>query len=73
MIGVWQLVLIFAIILVLFGAGRIPKIMKDLGTGIRSFKEGFDGDDDNNKKDCNNNLLNTNPHKTSPKTSKSKK
>lgn len=70
MIGVWQLVLIFAIILVLFGAGRIPKIMKDLGTGIRSFKEGFDGNDDNNdKKDCKNNLLN----KKTRKTSKSKK
>ena len=47
MIGIWQLVLIFAIILVLFGAGRIPKIMKDLGSGIRSFKSGLEGEDDN--------------------------
>jgi len=43
MIGIWQLVLIFAIILVLFGAGRIPKIMKDLGSGLRAFKDGIDG------------------------------
>jgi len=44
MIGIWQLVLIFAIILVLFGAGRIPKIMKDLGSGLRAFKNGLDSD-----------------------------
>ena len=45
MLGVWQLVLIFAIILVLFGAGKIPQIMKDLGSGIKAFKKGFDGED----------------------------
>ena len=43
MIGTWQLVLIFAIVLVLFGAGRIPKIMKDLGIGFRAFKKGIEG------------------------------
>lgn len=43
MIGTWQLVLIFAIVLVLFGAGRIPKIMKDLGTSFRAFKKGIEG------------------------------
>ena len=45
MIGTWQLVLIFAIILVLFGAGRIPKIMRDLGVGLREFKRGINGID----------------------------
>ena len=45
MIGIWQLVLIFAIILVLFGAGKIPRIMKDLGSGIRAFKNGLEGDE----------------------------
>ena len=45
MIGTWQLVLIFAIILVLFGAGRIPKIMRDLGAGLREFKRGINGID----------------------------
>ena len=45
MIGIWQLVLIFAIILILFGAGKIPTIMKDLGSGLRAFKKGIDGDE----------------------------
>ena len=43
MIGFGQLILIFAIVLVLFGAGKIPKIMKDFGIGIRAFKEGLEG------------------------------
>ena len=47
MIGIWQLVLIFAIILVLYGAGRIPKIMKDLGSGLRAFKKGIEGAETN--------------------------
>ena len=46
MIGIGQLVLIFAIVLLLFGAGKIPSIMKDLGKGMRAFKIGLDGIDD---------------------------
>jgi sec-independent protein translocase protein TatA len=38
-IGIWQLVLILAIILLLFGAGRIPRLMSDLGKGVKSFKK----------------------------------
>ena len=47
-IGIWELVLIFAIVLLIFGAGRIPTIMKDVGKGIRSLKEGFKDDDNAN-------------------------
>ena len=43
MVGFGQLILIFAIVLVLFGAGKIPKIMKDFGVGIRAFKDGLEG------------------------------
>ena len=60
MVGTWQLVLIFAIVLVLFGAGRIPKIMKDLGIGFRAFKKGIEGIDDN----LTNSKVSTNRKKT---------
>ncbi len=43
MIGVSQLLLIFVIVLVLFGAGKIPTVMKDLGSGLRAFKKGIEG------------------------------
>lgn len=46
MIGIGQLVLIFAIVLLLFGAGKIPSIMRDLGSGMRAFKSGLEGIDD---------------------------
>ena len=41
-IGPWQLLIILAIVLLLFGGGgKIPKLMKDLGAGINSFKKGM--------------------------------
>ncbi len=54
MIGVWQLVLILAIVLVLFGAGRVPKIMKDIGSGLRAFKEGIGTGDEEKIEDSGN-------------------
>ena len=37
----WLIVL--AIVMILFGGRRIPEVMKGLGEGIRSFKEGMSG------------------------------
>ena len=40
-IGVWELVLILVIVLLVFGAGKLPKVMNDIGKGVRSLKEGL--------------------------------
>jgi sec-independent protein translocase protein TatA len=40
---------IFAIILLIFGIGRISKIGGELGSGIRAFREGLKGDDEPEK------------------------
>jgi len=40
-IGIWQIVLILAIVLILFGAGKIPRVMGDVAKGIKSFKSGM--------------------------------
>ncbi len=37
-VGVQELLLIFGVILLLFGAKRIPEIAKSMGKGIREFK-----------------------------------
>ena len=37
-IGPWQVVLIVAIVLLLFGGKKIPELMKGLGKGIKEFK-----------------------------------
>ena len=40
-----ELLILFAIIVVLFGVGRIGKIASELGTGIRQFRDGLSGGD----------------------------
>jgi sec-independent protein translocase protein TatA len=42
-LGMGELIVVFLIILLVFGAGRIPKIAKDLGSGIREFKKSMEG------------------------------
>jgi len=39
MIGPWQIVLIVAIILLMFGGKKIPELMRGLGSGIKEFKD----------------------------------
>ncbi len=39
-LGMPELIIIFLIILVIFGAGKLPEIGKGLGKAIRGFKEG---------------------------------
>ena len=42
--GIWELVIIFFIVLLIFGAGKIPKIARDIGGGIKEFKKSLDGE-----------------------------
>lgn len=37
-LGMWEIVLIFLVVLLLFGAKRLPEIGSSLGKGIREFK-----------------------------------
>ena len=48
-LGPTELIIILVIVIVLFGVGRISKIAGELGTGIRSFKEGLEGDEEEDK------------------------
>lgn len=40
-IGIWQIVLILVVVLVIFGAGKLPRVMGDMGKGIKNFKKGM--------------------------------
>ena len=42
-IGWAEILLIALIVLLLFGAKKIPELMKGLGKGVKSFKEGMNG------------------------------
>jgi sec-independent protein translocase protein TatA len=46
-LGPVELLIILAIVVLIFGVGRIGKIGKELGTGMREFRKGLQGDDEN--------------------------
>lgn len=54
-IGIPELVLVFVILLLIFGGRKIPELARGLGTGIRNFKESLQGEsqseDQDEKKD----------------------
>lgn len=45
-IGIPELVIILVIILVIFGAGKLPEIGAGLGKGIKGFKKSLSGEDE---------------------------
>lgn len=45
-LGTTELIIILVIVLVIFGAGKLPKVMKDVGKGVKSFKEAMSGEDE---------------------------
>lgn len=49
-LGIGQILLILLVVLIIFGAGKLPKVMADLGKGLRSFKEGLNGEEDEKPK-----------------------
>jgi sec-independent protein translocase protein TatA len=48
-IGPTELIIILIIVILLFGVGRISKIAGELGSGIRAFRDGLQGSDDEKK------------------------
>lgn len=40
-VGPWEIVIVALIFLLLFGGKKIPELMKGLGKGVKSFKEGL--------------------------------
>jgi len=41
MIGATEIILICAVILLIFGGKKLPELMKGMGKGVKSFKEGM--------------------------------
>ena len=49
-LGTWEIIIIVLAILLLFGGKKIPELMKGLGKGVKSFKDGVNGVPDNEEK-----------------------
>ena len=49
-IGIWQILLVLVIILILFGAGKLPNVIKQLGKGIKTLRSTIKDDSKKGKK-----------------------
>lgn len=47
--GLPEILLILILVVLIFGVGRISKVAKELGSSIRSFREGLKGDEEPDK------------------------
>ena len=50
MLGTWEIILIVLVILLIFGGKKIPELMRGLGKGVKSFKDGVNGKEDEESK-----------------------
>ena len=48
-LGGWEWVILLVIVVLLFGVGRISKISGEIGSSIRAFREGVQGDKNKDK------------------------
>ena len=57
-IGFWQIAIVVALVVLLFGRGKISELMGDVAKGVKSFKKGIKEEDETksiNKSDDNSN------------------
>lgn len=66
-ISIWQIVLVLVIIVILFGAGKIPRVMGDIAKGIKSFKAGMKEEQETEEID---NIESSKDNKAKPKRKK---
>jgi len=51
-LGIWKLLILFAIVLVIFGPGKLPNALRDLGKGLKGLKDELQGKgEEENKSD----------------------
>lgn len=44
-LSIWHLLVVVLVVLILFGGGKLPRLMGDLAEGIKAFKKGMKDDD----------------------------
>jgi len=47
--GPWEIALILAIILIVFGVGKLPQVGGAIGKGLRAFRKGQSGEEDDDE------------------------
>lgn len=49
-LGTAELIIIMVILIMFFGLGKLPKVAKELGAGVRSFQKSLKGEEDEPEK-----------------------
>lgn len=49
-IGLTEIIIVALVVLLLFGGKKIPELMKGLGKGVKSFKDGMNGKEEDQEK-----------------------
>lgn len=44
--GSTELIVILVIVMIFFGVGKLPKVLSEMGKGVRAFKDGMKGDEE---------------------------
>lgn len=65
--SIWHWLIVLAIVILLFGRGRIPELMGDVAKGIKNFKKGMS--DDSKSETAENKSIEESPEKTVENTS----
>lgn len=50
-LSVWELVVILAVVILIFGVGRLPEVGNGMGKAIREFRKAIGGGGSDDKKD----------------------
>ena len=45
-LGPWELLIVLVLVLIVFGAGRLPQVFEQFGKGIRAFRQAQEGEDE---------------------------
>ena len=54
-LSIWHWILVLVVVLIIFGAGKLPSVMGDVAKGVKAFRDGLkdedkkSGSDDDNK------------------------
>ncbi|MBF0425176.1 MAG: Sec-independent protein translocase subunit TatA [Magnetococcales bacterium] len=46
MLSTWHLFIVLIIVLLVFGAGKLPKVMEDIGRGVKGFKKVMESEEE---------------------------
>ncbi|MEC7983754.1 MAG: twin-arginine translocase TatA/TatE family subunit [Myxococcota bacterium] len=46
MSGPWEWIIVLVVVLIFFGAGKLPQVLSQMGKGVRAFKDGMKEEDE---------------------------